>query len=173
MRSSPPARRGIAALEVLIAAVLASILAFGVIALLYQGNHEAMVSEDYMMAEALAQRHLADAMSVPWDQMAEGLPRSFPIEGVPEADAAVAAAREEYARNLEGPVAFRGALEVRELAPGLLAFEVSLAWPVHPGSKTLRRYALVRLRSRKDLAVSSHHRMRLPRRRPDGNRGRS
>lgn len=163
-------RTGVSSLEVLIAAVLATILGLGMYALVSQGTREAAASEDYMFAEALSQRALADAMSLPWKELEEQLgvvPDSW-IEltreqTLREEDEALRQAFPSYARNL-GPE--DGGLDVsvraRQVEPGLVAFEVSLSWAAGPAGRGRRRYALMRLRSRKDRAVSSNHRLLTP-----------
>jgi hypothetical protein len=164
-------RPGITSLEVLFAAVLGSILAFSAIALMVRGNHEAVVSEDYMFAEALAQRYLADALSQPWKELEEELaqeaPLIIPLQGVPPEDQALADLHQEYRHNLEGPGAFRGELQIQLLEPGLLVFEIHLHWPVRVGGGLERNYNLVRLRSRKDLALSSRFALPPPQDSPE------
>ena len=163
-------RAGISTLEVLIAAVLATTLGLGMFALVSQGTREAAASEDYMFAEAVAQRVLADAISIPWSTLEEQLELASGtwLEVAREAtmreeDAGLLAAYPEYARNLgtddHGLVV---TCRARELEPGLVAFEVSLSWPAGPAGRGVRRYALMRLRARKDRAVSSNHRLVEP-----------
>ena len=160
-RARPRRVAGISALEVLIATVVAALLGFSAVILLTQGNHEAMVSEDYMFAEALAQRHLAEAMSRTFNSLEDaGLPLTIPLTGIPKEDRTIAKVHTEYGRNLDGPAVFSGELEIREVRPGLIVYEVSLSWPVSPRSRTLRRYNLIRLRTRKDLAVSTNFELR-------------
>lgn len=163
-------RRGVSTLEVLIAAVLSTILGLGMFALLTQGTREAAASEHYMFAEAIAQRALADAMSVPWKDLEEQLETAggewvelARAQTLREEDAALLAGFPEYARNL-GPEdgGLRVACRVRGLEPGLVAFEVALAWPAGPGGRAQRRYALMRLRSRKDRATASNHELLTP-----------
>jgi hypothetical protein len=159
------ATSGVSSLEVLIAAALGAILAIALATLLFTGRHEAMVSEDYMFAEALAQRHLAEGLAVPFDDLAGRCERDtlkIPIEGVPPDDRALARSRPEYARNLEGPASFRGSLQIRLLQPGLLLYEVAIEWPVRLGASAMRRYALVRLRCRKDLSLTTRFRIEPP-----------
>ena len=152
-------RAGVSMLEVLCAAVIAALMALPVISLLFTSTHESMVSEDYMFAESLAQRYLAETMSIPWMELRERLPMKVAIKGIPSEDRVIAKYHSEYARNLEGDLAFSGTLEVQEIEPGLLKFEISLTWPVRPGASANRRYALVRFRCRHDLAVATNFRL--------------
>lgn len=120
-------RRGVSLAEIVIAVGLVSIVGLALLALLAAGDHEAMTSEDYMQAEALAQRQMADVLATPWDE----LEAQLPLE-----------------RKLE-----RGALTAKKVEEGLIAIEVQLAWAARPGAAARRRYGLVRLRTRQDLSI--------------------
>lgn len=162
MRQAGIRHRGIMSLEVLITTIMASIVGLAVIVLLFTGNHEAMTGEDYMFAESLCQRVLAENMALPFASLEDAeLPLEIPIEGLPAEDRAIAQFRPEYAMNLEGPAAFKGRLRIEELGKGsgLYRYEALVQWPVRPGSKTMRRYVLLRLRCRKDIALSSNFRL--------------
>jgi hypothetical protein len=163
-------RGGVSSLEVLIAAVLSTILGLGMFALVTQGTREAAASEDYMFAEAVAQRVLADAMSLPWDELEEQL---GVVDGVwtevareqtlREEDLALRSAFQEYGRNLgTEEQGLEVSCQAQQVAPGLVAFEVSLSWPAGPAGRGRRRYAVMRLRTRKDRAVSSNFRILMP-----------
>ena len=137
--------------------VIGTLMALPVLTLLFTTSHEANVSEDYMFAESLAQRHLAEYLARPFDELDELCPLEVPITGVPEEDEVLGRYRSEYAKNLNGSTAFTGRLEIRRLQKGLLKYEISFTWPVRPGVATLRRYALIRLRSRHDIAISTNY----------------
>lgn len=151
-------RRAFTALEVLIAMVLVTVVGLAITALTSQGNREAVVSERTMLAEALAQRVLADAMSLPWDELADRLPVDRPVSEYQVEDAALALARPELARQYAGLYPLRVWLEIREVRPGLVAYEVAVSWPITTtrDHETPRRvYTLLRLRTRKDLAIQA------------------
>ncbi len=149
-------RRGVTLLEVLTAAIVGTLMSLPVITLLATSTHESMVSEDYMFAEALAQRYLAEALSIPWGDLQEQLPLDVPISGIPEEDKAIAMRFPAYAKNISGDFAFKGKLTANELKDDIVKFEVSLTWPVKPGSSTNRKYAVIRFRCRHDIAVSTN-----------------
>lgn len=152
-------RRGITSLEVLLTAIMAAMVGMAVIVLLWTGNHEAMTGEDYMFAEALCQRVLAENMAVPFQSLEEEkLPLEIPVEGLPPEDATIAQFRPEYAMNLEGACSFKGQLVIDEVEPdsGLYRYRVVVTWPVRPGATTMRRYVLLRYRCRKDVALSTN-----------------
>lgn len=149
--------QGVTLLEVLTAAIVGTLMSLPVITLLATSTHESMVSEDYMFAEALAQRYLAEALSIPWNSLEEQLPLEIPIVGAPEEDKGLTMLFPEYQKNIEGDFAFKGKLTANALREGLVKIEVSLAWPVKPGSSTMRKYALIRLKSRHDIAVSTNY----------------
>lgn len=152
-------KKALTLLEVLTAAVIATLMALPIISLLATGSHESMVSEDYMFAQALAQRYLAEAMATSLEVLEEKLPLEKELSGLPEDDEKIAALFEEYRKNLSGSQAFAGELKVSEIAPRLLKYEVSLSWPVKPGSSKLRKYVLLRLRCHRDISISSNFRL--------------
>lgn len=148
-------RDGVTILEVVVAGALATVLGAAAAALIFRGEREVAISQDYMVAEALAQRHLADAMSRPWEELERSLPFETPLRGLPPSDAALGVWYPEYARRLGGPRAIEGSLRAWALEPGLVCFELELHWPIGPQAAGERSYALLRLRSRKDRALSS------------------
>lgn len=120
-------RRGVSLAEVVIAVGLVAVVGIPILGMLAATDHEAMTSEDYMQAEALAQRRMADVLATPWAE----LEAQLPLE-----------------RKLE-----RGKLTAQKLEEGLIAVEIQLAWAVRPGAAAQRRYGLVRLRARPDLSI--------------------
>jgi hypothetical protein len=149
-------------LEVLTAGIIGTLMALPILTLLFTSTRESMVSEDYMFAEALAHRHLAEALAQPLDGLDERLPIETAFKGLPAEDAVLGKVFPEYARNLEGDLAFTGTLTVSRVEAGLYCYEVALEWPTGPGSSARRRYALIRFRSRYDIALTSNHRLTRP-----------
>lgn len=160
-------RKAFTALEVLIAGVIATFLGVATLGTIFQTNREATVSEDYMFAEAHAQRFMAELLSIPVGLFDEAdLPMRGEIFGVPcqagmpPIDKRLAAAYDEYRLNLEGPRALRGYHERDHVDDGLERLEVFLSWPVAPNTDATRNYVLLRLKTRMDVAITTRHRMR-------------
>ena len=163
MRRRSHSSRGVSMLEVLTAGIIGTLMALPILTLLFTSTHESMVSEDYMFAEALAHRHLAQALAQPLDGIDErALPLETTFKGLPAEDAVLGKVFPEYARNLEGDLAFTGTLTVSKVEVGLYCYEVALEWPTGPGSSARRRYALIRFRSRYDIALTSNFRLTKP-----------
>lgn len=120
-------RRGLSLVELVVAVALVAVVGTPLLGMLAATDHEAMTSEDYMQAEAQAQRELVDLLATPWRDLEARLP-------------------------LEKKLA-RGTVTAKKLEEGLIAIEVQLAWPVRPGSPAQRRYGLVRLRARPDQSI--------------------
>jgi len=148
-------RDGLTLVEVLVASFVGLLMALPAYSMLMTATHEAAVSEDYAFAEALASRCLAETMAEPLEELAPRLPLDEDWSGVRPGDEALAAAWTDYGRNLQGDCAFRTRREVVEAAPGLWRYEVTVTWPVRPGARTLRTFAMVRFRARHDLAISA------------------
>lgn len=125
-------RAGVTLAELVVATGLVALLAAPLIALLSASDHEAMTSEDYMAAEALALRHLDETCATPWRELLTRLP--------------IARASRELDR-------FDVSLRAEAVEDGLVAVEVELTWAVRPGAPGKRRYGLVRLRARPDHAI--------------------
>lgn len=120
-------RRGVALAELVMAVALVAIVGIPILGMLAATDHEAMTSEDYMQAEASAQREVADLLAMPWTELEAQLP---------------------FGKKLE-----RGTVSATKLEEGLVSIEVQVQWPVHPSSPAMRRYGLVRLRARPDLSI--------------------
>ena len=150
------ARHAVSLAEIVITLALVAIVSVPLFGLLGATDHEAMTSEDYMQAEAIAQRHLADALAMPWAELEAALspaPESrwkLDLTHGGPGDAALAAHHEEYGRFLKQ---VEGQLTATKVEDGLIALEVQLAWPVRPGSPARRRFGLVRMRARPDLSI--------------------
>ena len=149
-------------LEVLTAGVIAALMALPVVTLLFTSTHESVVSEDYMFAVAIAQRYLAEAMCVPWAELEELMPYEKKLEGLPEEDEVYAKDFPSYEKNITGEYAFKGKLTVRSVEDGLAVYEISLTWPVKAGASGMRKYAIIRLRCRHDIAISTNFPIQKP-----------
>src|SRR5205823_5564456 len=99
---------------------------------------EAMTSEDYMQAEALAQRELAHALATPWKDLEGHLPVERDVQG--------------------GTRDLHGHLTMAAEGEALVSISVELEWPVRPGSPAKRRYGLVRFRARPDQSIRTSYR---------------
>lgn len=151
-------RQGIGLVEVLVAVAIVALVGVPILATVGTTVQETAVSEDYMFAEALAQKVLAEAMSRPFEELGKDLPHWEVIGGIPERDAGRTARMPAYRANLEGPESFKGQLVIDELARELYRYTVTIEWPVVPGSGQMRRYVLLRLRCPHDLSA----RVRFP-----------
>jgi len=145
--------RAISLLEVLIVGVIATILAIPILTSISLSGHEAMTSEDYMLAEDLCERYVQEALGLPWDKLSRSLPIRQVLGGIPPGDERIARRFPEYQQNLGGGDSFRGVLTIQKVEEGLVMIEVHLEWPVRPGSKTMRSYSLIRMKSRWDLSL--------------------
>jgi hypothetical protein len=125
-------RRAVTLAELVVATGLVALLAAPLIVLLTTSDHEAMTSEDYMAAEALALRHLDETCATPWRDLLPRLPLT---------------------RTAKELGKFDVSLRAELIQDGLIAVEVELAWAVKPGAPGTRRYGLVRLRARPDHAI--------------------
>lgn len=148
-------RSGLTLLEVLIMAVLTMLIGGPILASLSVSTGEAAASQDYALAEVLAERYLQEALGASWDTLEKRLPISRPLSGIPAGDEELAARFPEYARKLTGLSGMRGRLEAREVERGLVLFEVTLDWPVKPGSAARRTYSLIRMKARSDLSLAA------------------
>ena len=146
---------GVTLVEVLTVSAIVLLVGVPIMTAISTSGHEAMASEDYMLAEALCQRYVHELLDLPWDELAKRLPIERKLQGVPAGDEAIARAHEEYARNLSGSESFRGTLTARRLEEGLVLIEASLEWPVRPGASSMRSLALTRMRSRPDQAIGA------------------
>jgi hypothetical protein len=151
-------RRGLALLEVLVVGVIALLVAIPIYNAILTSQHEAMTSEDYRLAELVAERTVSEALGVDWVVLTRNLPLTRTLSGTPPGDEAIVARYPEYARIFASQ-GFTGQLEINALAPDLLSIEVHIEWPVKPGSKTKRSYSILRLRARSDGAVRSNWRL--------------
>ena len=124
-------RRGVSLAEIVIAVGLVAIVGIPLLGMLAATDHEAMTSEDYMQAEARAQREMAGVLATPWAE----LELQLPLE-----------------RKLD-----RGTLTAKKLGDGLISIEIQLAWPIRPGAAAMRRYGLVRLRARRDQSIRASY----------------
>lgn len=147
-------RGGLSLVEVLVAAAVAVALGLPLLALMGQSDHEAVVSEDYMFAEALAQRYLEEALAIPLEELDRKVPLEREIAGPNDEDRTRMKRHEPYLRNLSGPESFRGRLAVDRLEEGFFRYQVRLEWPVRPGSDARRHHVLLRLRCRSTLAAT-------------------
>lgn len=157
-------RRGFSSLEVLVAGAMATVLGLGMLSMLFLSSRETAVSADYMFAEALSQRVLADALSLPWEDLEKivgeksewqelGLEIDFRKE-----DQRLVKFYPSYGMSVGGSLESRleASVRVKQVAPGLIAFEVEISWPMGPDTKHRRTHVQMRLRSRKDLAIQSN-----------------
>jgi hypothetical protein len=147
--------RGMALLEVLVMGFIALLVAIPIYNAILVSEHEAMTSEDYRLAELVAERAVSEALGLDWTLLTGKLPVVKPLVGPPPGDAAIVARYPEYARIFASQ-GFKGQLEVKSLDPDLVAIEVHLEWPVKPGSKSMRSYSIVRLRARTDGAIRAN-----------------
>lgn len=159
MRRAASARSGLSLAEVVVVGLAAVLLAVPIMGTLSISGHEAMTSQDYMLASAVARRYLNEAMAQPWTTLQGSVPVDRELRGIPPGDEALCRDFPEYARAVAGSEGYRGRLVVGEIEPGLLKIEVSLDWPVRPGSSSMRHYALVRFRAQWDLALRSGGRL--------------
>lgn len=120
-------RRGLSLAEIVLSVALVAVVGVPLLGMIAATDHEAMTSEDYMRAEAQAQRVLADLLATPWQTLETKLPLDQKIE--------------------------RGTVTAKKVEDGLISIEVQIAWPVHPSSPAMRRYGLVRLRARPDQSI--------------------
>lgn len=144
-------RRGVTLAELVMAIGLVAMLAVPLLALLSASDHEAMTSEDYMLAEAVALRHLDELSATPWQELARTLPIERKLAGLPAGDEALAAKYPEYTR-LFGADGFTGKLTARWVDEGLAEITVTLGWTARPAGSR-RSYGLVRMRGRPDHAI--------------------
>jgi hypothetical protein len=149
----PVFRKAVSLLEVLIVGVIATILAVPILSSISLSGHEAMTSEDYMLAEALCERYVQEALGLPWAKLAGSLPIRERLSGIPPGDEQIARRFPEYRQNVAEGDTFRGELSIQKVEEGLLMIEAHLEWPVRPGSKTMRSFSLIRMKSRWDLTL--------------------
>lgn len=150
-------RRGLSLLEVVMLGAVATILALPILTGLSTASHQAVSGESYQHAEAIAQRAVEEVLAEPWADLARDLPRKVAVGGVPAQDAGVAKLHAEYGDAVGGPLSPRGQLTVEAIEDGLVAIEVELTWPVHPGSAATRDYHLLRLRARTEQSLVTTH----------------
>ena len=125
-------RRAVTLAELVVAAGLVAMVAVPLIGMLTYSDHEAMTSEDYMVAEALALRHLDEVCATPWHELVTQLP--------------IKRVTNEHRK-------FEVTLEARRVDEGLVAVDVQLVWAAKPGAAARRRYGLVRMRARPDQSI--------------------
>jgi hypothetical protein len=150
-------RRGMTLAEIVVAAGVVALIAVPLLSMLAASDHEAMTSEDYMIAQAVASRHLAEVSAIPWRDLVGQLPIRRVLSGVPAGDEAIAARHPEYARLFSGASGLTGVLAAEQVEEGLVAIEVMLEWAVRPGAAGRRRYGLVRMRARADQSIRSSY----------------
>jgi len=126
-------RRGVSLAEIVLAVGLLAIVGVPLLGVLATTDHEAMTSQDYMQAEAVAQRELALVLAMRWDDLDRQLPLTRPVRG--------------------GDPELAGELTATRLEDGLISISVELAWAVHTGSAAQRRYGLVRFVARPDQSI--------------------
>lgn len=149
-RMTHSGRRAVSLAEIVIAVGLVAVVSIPLFGLLAATDHEAMTSEDYMQAEALAQRRMADVLATPWPELEASLPLRQDLSGGLPADEPMAKAHEEFGRFLRQ---LQGELTVTRVEEGLISVRIELSWPVRPGSPARRRYGLLRLRARPDQSI--------------------
>jgi hypothetical protein len=150
-------RRGITIAEVLVVVGLITALGVPLLGFIATDGHEVMSSGDYMLAEALLERHVHQMLAIPFGELAAKLPLTRKIAGVPEGDEELARKFPEYGIALSGPESFRGSVVATLAAPGLIQIEAALTWPVKPGSAARRHYSILRMRAQPDLAIRANY----------------
>jgi type II secretory pathway component PulK len=163
-------RNGIGFIEVVVAVAILAVLSVPILGNMGLAVKETAVSQDYLLAEAVAQAALAEAMKIPVEELRKDLPYYQPVGVHGEVEQLRLKDLPLYRQPLEGLNGIRGQVTVDEIdeqgranrknpdGHNLLRYEVTLEWPVHPGSTQMRSYALLRMRCPAD--VSAHVRFK-------------
>lgn len=146
------ARAAFTLMEVLVTGAIAATLAFPIVGSLFMAGHEAASSEDAMIAEAMAERYLQEALAEPFEALDGKLPLKVSLSGLPGADRGLADGHPELVQNVSGPEAPSGDLHILAMTPDLLRYRITLSWPVRSGSSARRTYTLLRYRARMDAS---------------------
>ena len=119
-------RRAFTLVETLITLAIAVALGLPLIAIVRVSDNQTIVSEDYMFAETLAQRELAKALAIPWDELS--LPLEKRLETRPCEQKAIRKEFPAFAKNLQGENSFEAKLWIEELEEGLLLYRIRIDW---------------------------------------------
>jgi hypothetical protein len=158
-------RRGVSFMELVLAIALLAVLAVPILGNMGVAVKETAVSQDYLLAEAIAQAALAEAMAIPVEELRRDLPYYQLIGIHGETEQLRLKDLPLYRLPLEAPQGMKGQVTVDEIdeqgranrkdanGHNLLRYEVTLEWPAHPGSTQTRSYALLRMRCPADVSA--------------------
>ena len=149
-------RRGFTLAEMLVTVGVAVVIGLPLLAIVGASDKQTIVSEDYMFAESLAQRHLARAMSLPLPSL--NLPVNEVIDLTPAEDEDIVEPFLAYKKNLNGDDTFKGNLKIEEVADGLYMYNIEITWPTAPGSQEERCLKLTRYRCLPTLSLTRTYR---------------
>ena len=145
-------KKGFTLAEMLITVAVATVIGLPLLAIVGASDKQTIVSEDYMFAESLAQRHLARTMAIPLGKLC--LPIDEAIDLTPPEDEKIVEPYAAYKKNLSGDYSFAGNVRVEEVADGLYLYTIEITWPIAPGSDEDRRLTLTRYRCLPTLSLT-------------------
>lgn len=145
--------------EIVVGVFIVAALGVPILSNVSTAVRQTAAGEEYMFAEALAQEHLEQALSLPVREIERDLPHWTQIPAHDEKDNERTEKLESFRAHLSGSESYRGNVVVEEIEPHLWRYTVTVEWPTVPGSAELRRLVLVRMRCLADAGIKYRERV--------------